>query len=54
MSGDWTKSESTSPSICPWTTYRHAKKYATGFYMAYYEKGMVCISDYALQLILPP
>ena len=30
------------------------KKYATGFYMAYDDIGNLRISDYALQLILPP
>ena len=30
------------------------KKDATGFYMAYYEKRHVHISDYALLIILPP
>ena len=30
------------------------KKDDTGFSMSYYEKGLVHISDYALQLIFPP
>ena len=41
-------SESASPIICMWTTYRHAKKYATGFYIAYDEKGLVHIISSAL------
>ena len=48
-----TKSESDSPNRCPWTTYRHLNKIANGFSMSYDEKGLVHISEYDIQLLLP-